>query len=255
MKEKSVEILLEKPDQIPKVEEVTLLAHDRETGSKAIVDMSTMDTICVVKQDNQIIQHHHVYDEVNKLENYIIKSTKIVKNGQTLIIEVTEREPKQIELLPKDFIECGARIFNDYGKSRGLSVQGFGTRLVCSNGMVAPKMARKMTVFAYGTSEFSKELEDQIKASFDAWNVSYDIIMAATEKEVSVKDILAEYRLVPKKYMEQITKNLPDKDTLYNVYNEYTRVIQHEMGPHINTTGLINLQKRANKILEAEIMV
>ena len=58
VKWKEVIVEVEKAgDQIPLIDEVELLAHDRETGVKAIVDKSNMNTICVVKKDNQLLQH------------------------------------------------------------------------------------------------------------------------------------------------------------------------------------------------------
>ena len=247
------ELVLDDVKKIPKVDEVPLIAHERDTGCKAIVDLSTMETICVVKKDNQIIQHQQVYNEVSKLENYVIKRTLFMNGGQKMMIEVTERTPKKIELLPNDFLECGARIFNDYGKSRGLSVAGYGMRLICENGVVAPKVGRKMQIFAYGTSEFAKELEEQIAASIAVWQDTTEIMERANETTVHVKDILEDIDFLPKKYMKIVTDKLKDEETLYNIWNEYTRVITHEIGPKVKTQGLLSLQKMENKILTIQI--
>jgi len=247
------EVILENGSKLPKVDEVPLMAHERDTGTKAIVDLTTMETICVVKKDNQIIQHKQVFDEVSKLENYVIKKVLLMNNGRKMMIEITERMPKKIELLPNDFLECGAHIFNDYGKSRGLSVAGFGTRLICENGVVAPKHGKKMQIFAYGTSEFSKELEEQIDASLSVWINVGELMKRANETKVHVKDILENIDFLPKKYMKVVTDNLKDEETLYNIWNEYTRVITHVIGPKVKTQGLLSLQKRANKILSITV--
>lgn len=247
---KSHEILVEEKNQIPKVDEVELFAHDKETGTKAIVDLNTMETICVVKKDNRIIQHQHVIDEVNKLDNYIVKKTTLAHNGRVLTLELTEREPKQVELLPKDVMECGAHIINDYGKSRGLSVQGYGIRLVCSNGMVGMAKATKMQVDAYGTAEFAAELEEQIKASLDVWKEVGEVMQRANEIKVSIKDIYDTIDFLPKKYMDLVIDKFDDQETLYKIWNTYTEVITHEIGPKVQTAGRLSLLKRANKILE-----
>jgi len=249
---KAKEILITEADTIPLVDECPLSAHERETGFKAIVDKTTMNTICVVPVEHGIIQHQHVIAEVNKLDNYLIKKTLLSNNGRTLTLELTEREPKQIELLPDDFIECGARVFNDYGRSRGLSVQGCGTRVVCSNGAIAPVKTKAMEVFAYGTAEFNHELEQQIGICIKTWSTGEvtDLMEKANKTIVSIKDVATKLPHLPKKYMDKIMDELEDQDTVYNIWNQYTRVITHEIGPKVKYAGLVGLQKRANKILE-----
>ena len=135
-----------------------------------------------------------------------------MRNGTRMMVELTEREPKKIELFPNDYLEVGARVYNDYSRSRGLSVQGYGNRLVCENGVVAPRnIGRRMQIFAYGTAEFSKEIEDQIEACLNDWAVMSDWIKESKEKEVSVKDVILQHSFLSKKYMEEIVKILPDR--------------------------------------------
>jgi len=247
-----MEVLISKIDEIPLVDEVELLAHERSTSHKAIVDLTTMNTLCIVPKKNKIIQHRDVLKEIMKLDNYTIKSIHLLKNGLILSVEVTERTPRKIELLPDDYLECGARIINDYSKNRGLSVQAIATRLVCSNGMIAPKLGRKMKVYAYGTSEFSNELEEQINTALDAWTTaSSDIFLKASQTKVHVKGIISYHSFLSKKYMEQIISELNDVETLYNIYNKYTEIITHKV--KANNSRLIKLQKRANRILTMEI--
>ena len=248
--EKVKDIVVLEDKQLPKVKEEALFACDRDTGFKAIVDLSTMDTLCVVPNDNQIVQHNHVLKEVNKLDNYIVQKTTLLKNGTKMLIELVEREPKKIELLPNDFLECGARVYNDYTKSRGLSVQGCGTRLICSNGVTSLVKTEKMQIFAYGTADFSKELEAQISKCIAVWSSVPDIMEKANSTEVSVKDIMTELPKLPKKYMDKIMDELKDQDTVYNIWNQYTQVITHEIAPHVRVTKYMGLQKRANKILK-----
>jgi len=247
---KTKELLIEAENQIPKVDEVELDAHERDTGYKAVVDLNTMETICVVKKDNRIIQHQHVIEEVNKLDNYIIKKTILAHEGRVLTLELAEREPKLIELLPKDVMECGAHIVNDYGKSRGLSVQSYGIRQVCTNGVVGMANATKMQVDAYGTAEFAKELEDQIIASLDVWKDVGELMVKANEIKVSIKDIYDTIDFLPKKYMDLVIDKFEDQESLYKIWNTYTEVITHQIGPQVQTAGRLSLLKKANKILE-----
>jgi len=255
MKWKEIVLEVEKAGElIPLVDEVILLAHERETGVKAIVDRKTMNTICVVNQENQIVQHNHVLKEVLKLKNYTIKKLLLMENGRSLLIEVTERTPQKIELLPKDYLECGARIVNDYTKNKGLSVQGYAVRLVCTNGITAPVNADKVAVEAFGTADFNEELETKINSSFKVWEEQADLFKSANETTVHVKDILQDHAFLPKKEMEEVIGNLKDEESLYNIWNEYTRVIQHKLAPKKKTLNIIGMQKRANKILKVVVI-
>jgi len=247
---KSKELLVTEAVTIPKVEEVPLEAHERETGFKAIVDKSNMNTLCVVPNDNQIVQHSHVIDEVSKLDNYVIAKTMLMKNGNKLMIELKEQTPQKIELLPNDFMECGARVYNDYTKNRGLSVQGFGIRLVCSNGMVAPVKTKSMDIHAFGTAEFNTELEKNIANCISVWTDTTELMEQANSKIVSIKDVTSQLPRLAKKYHDKIMDELKDQDTIYNIWNQYTQVITHEIGPNVSSQVLIKLQKRANSVLK-----
>jgi len=61
-------------ESIPEVSEVELEAFDRSTHFKAIVNKETLSTITVVPTDHHYIQHRHVIDVIQKLDNYSISS-------------------------------------------------------------------------------------------------------------------------------------------------------------------------------------
>lgn len=249
---KTKEILVTPEVIIPEVEEINLQAHDRETGVKAIVDKTNMNTLCVVPQDNHIVQHNHVIAEVNKLGNYVVHQTKMLKNGTMLMMELKEREPRQVELLPEDFLEVHAYVFNDYTKNKGMSVVGGGMRIACSNQIASLVKKESIPISAYGTADFSHELEAKINKSISVWsekNVS-EVMEKANNTKVSIKDVVSKLPHLPKKYHDEIMDKLEDVDTVYNIWNAYTQIITHEIGPKVQTIGFLNLQKRANKILE-----
>jgi len=243
------EIVLETGKELPSIDEVKLFAHDRETGYKAVVDKSTMDTICVIPNDYAVIEHGRVLEQIRKLEKYIIKDMRLLQNGQLFMAEVTEREPKKIELLPDDYIECGARITNNYSKDAGLSVQGYATRLVCTNGLTESKRGAKVGIKAFGTPEFSTEIEEKIEQKLNVWTDMSKLFERASKTKIHVKDMLEEHSFLPKKYMDKVIEELKDEETLYNIWNVYTQVITHQIAPNTKTMNTIGLEKRANKIL------
>jgi len=244
-------VVVEKAEELPPVEEVVLTAHDRETGAKAVVNKNNMETICVVSENSKLIPHTDVYKQILDMEDFVIKKTRLLKNGRVMIIDIAERTPNKLELLPDDFIECGARIINDYGKSKGLTVQAIATRLVCSNGMVAPERSSKMNVDAFGTAEFGAEMNKLINDSFKKWYEYSDMIKEASETEMSVKDVIVHHDFLRTKYMDTITSNLEEKASLWDIYNEYTRTITHDIKTNVKSEQ--NLLRKAGKILVAPL--
>ena len=244
----------EASDKIPPVDEVELEAYDRSTHYKAIVNKNTLSTIAVVPVDHHYIQHKHVIDIVNKLENYVIKQINLLgDNGEKMIISLSERTPRKIELMPDDFIECGALIINDYTKNCGLSVQGIATRLVCSNGMVSTQRSQKMHIYAFGTQDFHDELLSKIETSFEHWMYTVDFFKEAASAKVPVKDVIPHHTFLPEKYIAEITQSLSNEASLYEIYNAYTQVITHSLSLKASTETVNRHLKRANRILETEI--
>jgi len=172
-----------------------------------------------------------------------------------MIVELRERTPRQIALMPDDFIECGALIVNDYTKNCGLSITAIAERLVCSNGMVSHQKAQAMHIYAFGTDDFHQELLSKIESSFEFWYRTVEFFQEAASNIVPVKDVIAQHHFLPEKYMTEITESLQNEESLYNIYNAYTRVITHSIGISASTDTTNRHLKRANKILKTEIMV
>ena len=116
--------------------------------------------------------------------------------------------------------------------------------------MMGLARASPMQVDAYGTAEFSKELEDQIVASLNVWKDVGDLMTRANEIKVSVKDIYETIDFLPKKYMDMAIEKFDDQETLYKIWNTFTEIITHQIGPQVQTAGRLGLLRRANKILE-----
>jgi hypothetical protein len=237
-------------DQIPLVAEEKLSAFDRPTGYKAIVDQTNMSTLCIVRNNQHFIQHKTVFDELQKMKKYDIKKAMLLRDGIVLVVELGEHIPLNIEIFPEDEMECRAYVMNVYDKARGLSVLGGGFRLTCTNQLTAMERSKRMNVDAYGTSQFSDELEELIQHALASWTDDIEIIREAKEKVFSVKDVIQKHSFLPKKHIETITGNLHDQEPLFNIWNEYTRTITHDISPILtNHEPLLSMQKRANKIL------
>jgi hypothetical protein len=243
-------------DNIPEVDEVELEAYDRSTHYKTIVNKETLSTISVVPNDHHYISHRHVINVIDKLDNYNIKQIHLIgENNERMIVVLNEREPRKIELMPEDFIECGVEIINDYSKNCGLSIQSTATRIVCDNGMVAACRSKKMKVYAFGAQDFHDELLTKINDGFDYWSNVVGFFNEAATKVVPVKDVIAQHAFLSDKYLKEITSKLQDEESLYTIYNEYTRVITHSFGNEAPLDKVNQYLKRANKVLKTQPMI
>ena len=126
--------------EIPWVAEVPIKVYRKESGYKALVNDKTKKTISIVSNAYQPIQHKDVWDEASKHKKYKIVKGQLYNRGRVFMIEIIDRKPAKVELVPGDYMESRVRIFNSYDGSKALTVQSYGIRLVCSNGMVAPVM-------------------------------------------------------------------------------------------------------------------
>jgi hypothetical protein len=235
---------------IPWVQTVPVIIHNKDTGYKAIVNQETQDTISIVSQAYQPIQHHDVYNTIASLKDYKVFGASIYRLGRMMMIELKESNPIQHELIPGDYFENRIRIFNSYDGSKALSVQSYGIRLVCTNGMVAPTLVHSYhKVHAFQNIDLA-EVEKHIELAAELWGESKELIQAANKTTIDVNEVLEKFNFLPKKYTKIVRENLSQKETVYDTWNELTRTISHDMKPHVGTNNLVESQREVNKIFQ-----
>ena len=246
----SQEYVMKTLKSVPLVKEEPVLILGKKTDYKAIVDTDTTETLSIVSNDYQLLQHKEVYETIQNMGKYSFRDATLFNKGKALMIELEPAKNTKIELLPGDYIEPRVRIFNSYDKSRALSVQSFGLRLVCSNGMMAPGFSD-----IYHRSHMHQNIDidmlsKQIDIAFVAWNNTPEILKKATQVEVEVGVVVDGIRHFSDKYKKIVTEHLDEKATVYDLYNELTRTITHDIAPNISTDRLVYLQKQANTVFK-----
>jgi len=237
--------------EIPWAQEVPIIIHKKESGYKALVNDKTKETISVVTDTYQPVQHRDVWEQANKYKNYKISNGRIFNRGRTLMIEISDVKPVKRELIPGDYLESKVRIFNSYDGTRALTVQSYGLRLVCSNGMVAPTLVSNYRkIHAYQNIDIS-EIGKAIQLGMEFWEGNKLLFQRAAKMTVDVgKTLKPLTNVIAKKYMKIVEDNLQTKETLYDVWNELTRTITHDMQPNVNTDNLVYTQQQVNRILK-----
>ncbi len=243
--------------EIPEVKEHPIKLYKKPTGYKAIVNVETEDTLSIVNDNYQLAQHRDIYSQVAKYKDYKIDNGVIYNNGRVMVLEVVQAVPTKVELIPGDKLEPRVRIFNSYDLSKALSVQSYGIRLVCTNGMIAPGMVDRWRRIHTFNNISIPEIGDRMKLAMAAWVESGDLLMKSTEKKVVVVETLGVHKFLPKRYTKIALENLgaveneKKEASVYDIWNELTRLISHEIKDReVQVSTLIAEQRFVNKIFD-----
>lgn len=90
-------------------------------------------------------------------------------------------------------------------------------------------------------------IEDEIRKAVGQWEMSKTIIETANKTKVETEVALF-YAGVPVKYRKIATENLKAEDTIYNIWNEHTRIISHELDNRAKVK--YDKQRSANKVFD-----
>jgi len=235
---------------IPWTEQVPVVVFEKDTGFKAIVNANTKETITIATNVYQPVQHREVYEKMQELSNYKVNTAYLYSQGRRMMIELREAKIVKRELLPGDYFENRIRIFNSYDGTMALSLQSYGIRLVCTNGMVAPTLVssyRKIHAFQNIDLE---QIEKYAALATELWGETKELMRAATQKIVNVNEVLAKFNFLPKKYTKIVQENLDANESVYDIWNELTRTISHDLAPNVGTNNLVETQKYANTIFK-----
>lgn len=240
-----------KLETIPLAEEQGLQLYNKPTGFKAIYNPDTKAVYTVTSDSYQLIQHRDVWNAIAKLAKFKVGDTALYKGGGVMVIELLPKTPIKEELIvgTKDFFEPRVRIINSYDTSKALSIQAYGMRLVCTNGMIAPGFVNRFKQAHTFQNIDIETLGDKIELAMNSWTATRDQIKQASTKRVNIEYAIHSVGKFPKKYADEVRKLLkPKLDTIYNVWNAFTNVLSHQMKENVQTGTLIKYQQRANKV-------
>jgi len=251
---RSQDVIVKNIGDIPTVKEAPVRVLGKNTDYKAIVN-SDKETISIVNKNYQLVEHRDIWKKIQEMKQLKVKEAVIYHNGKVLLVELAEVRPKKLELLEGDYMTRRIRIFNSYNLTYALSVQSYGVRLVCTNGMIAPAFTERYSARHTSNNINIDELNKHINVAFEVWATTGNLFKKAEKTIVPVKDALKYMKYLPKKYQKIIVENLNKKENVYVIWNESTRTITHDMAKNMQTASLVRHQRQANnlfKILKAE---
>lgn len=240
---------------IPEVKEVPVIVKNKGTAYKAIIRCKDDETQSIVTTDYQLIPHADVWKEVMKIskdKKYEIKNASLYRYGNAMVAELGDIKPVNVKIFENDEIVRGVRIFNSYDKSRALSVEGYGLRLVCTNGAVAPGfVSRYHKTHSYDNIDIS-ELGKYIELGMESWSASADLLRLSAKKKIKVEPMIKSLKF-PEKYETEIIGRVEAKDdfaSVYSIWNAITNVITHDMSGNVQIKRLVKYQRLANTVFD-----
>lgn len=126
----------------------------------------------------------------------------------------------------EDEVLLGFRVTNSVDGSNALKASLIGFRQICSNGMWGEELIEReyqRHTSSLSVDTFKKELDNMIE--FDLDDITKKI-ERSSEFHAETENVLDLLRL-PKSLKEEIQKRVPDATTLWDIYNEATKLITH----------------------------
>ena len=234
-------------EQIPIVSEQPVYILGKESNYKAIID-DKKEPLSIVSHIYNTTQHRDVYKYATSLDKYRLVKSQLIKGGRVLMVELEDYG--RDELLEGDYFTPRVRLFNSYDRSTGLSVQSYGLRLVCDNGMIAPAFSKTFHHKHTYNNLNLHHIPEYIERAMQSWDVAKETLAKAHRTNIKVEDALSYVKTLPKKYTKIVQENLGYKENVYDIWNELTRTITHDVGNKVATTTFISYQQLTNNVFK-----
>jgi len=223
----------------------------------------------IVSKDYKLVEHEElvgiVLDILESMNLEVMDVEPVVSRyGAKMVCNITFREGK----IMGEIVRFGIRVTNSYDRSLGINVLGYGLRLVCKNGMVAPtgetvaysrhikgeigldeeKLKAKVVSVVKSLRFFETMLERSTRSYIKALEVKSFL------EKLNVSNSL-KYRIIGtlKKYCLNVDLREVDNSnnpTLvrYHVYQAFTEVLTHHTS-QIDLARRVELEKKVSKFL------
>lgn len=223
----------------------------------------------IVSKDYKLIEHEDlvntVVDIVESKGLNIMGVDPIVSiDGAKMVCHILFEERE----LVGETVRFGIRVTNSYDRSLGINIMGYGLRLVCRNGMVAP--TGEIVAYSrhvYGEVGFEGEkLKAKVEAVVKSLRFFEAILENSTRRSIralEVKNFLEKlnisnslkYRIIGtlKKYCYRVDLrevNEENNPTLvrYRVYQAFTEVLTHHT-KKMDLARRVELEKKVSRFL------
>ncbi len=239
-----------KADDIPLVTGTQVEVAGKKTNYYAVVEEGSNDTLGIHTQYYNIAQNKELYDVIAGIKDVQIEKAILYLHGKVMMVEISQKNEKGITPTgdKKDIFMPKTRIFNSYDGSRSITIQAYALRLVCSNGMVAPVKQNVLRKIHLGEKITPEIIKEAIKETANIWSLSKELIKQSTSFGINSELALFYLGRFPQKYQKIALENLEENDTIYNIWNELTRIMSHIMESRVNSNVLISQQQKVNKI-------
>jgi hypothetical protein len=245
---KQYQIEVKKADDIPIAKEHPIVIEKHKTDYKAILDSNDGETISIVTNKYNLVQHKDVFDTVSKIPGYKIAKAMLYRNGGRMYVDmVSELNPK-LEIMKKDDFIIKARVMNSYDGSSKLLVRSSALRVVCTNGMLAPVGRKSFPVKIHKGSVDISHLTGKVEEAITQWDTIAPVLRESMEKVVPTKLATQYIGNFPKKYIDNVIAGTKKKDSIYNIWNGFTYVLSHESG--VNEKVLMEHHDKVNKVFD-----
>lgn len=234
---------------------------------RAIWNTDKNSIAAITSNKYSIIQHRDVVEGVaNTLANLGIKiKGELYDFGNIIKGQLSFVDDNNDNLINDDAdgIRPGIKFTNSYDKSNSLRLEYYAMRLVCSNGMMLPKILQVETLIHVGQDKQSDEIaaitEKFVKNVIESNSILQEYVNKSigdtVEWELAVQ--VFDKLIKSKKHKEAIRAilkaSLPEGATTasrWNMYNAITAYATHDeqLSHNINT----KLQKAAQSILQTD---
>ena len=223
----------------------------------------------IVSKDYKLVEHEElvgmVLDILESKNLEVIDVEPVVsRDGAKMFCNITFREGE----IMGEIVRFGIRVTNSYDRTLGINILGFGLRLVCKNGMVAPT-GETVSYARHIKGEIGldeEKLRVKIEAVVKSLKFFETMLIRSTReyiKALDVKEFLEKlnvpnslkYRIIGtlRKYcinvdLREVNKENNPTLVRYHVYQAFTEVLTHHTRK-MDLARRVELEKRVSRFL------
>lgn len=217
------------------------------TDRIGIIREDTNKVISVVGNKYKVIPHAEVLKQIEKSLPVILSSRKVFvcKEGNLMFANYESPKIDSVEVRKGDIVKFGIQLFNSYNGKLAVGMRLLAHRVICSNGMTAPKSISTLQVrhmngadFIRARNEFVKKVKqfEKVQEIWKKW--------AITPIKIHQLENFLEKKVPYKAKMVILDKYKLDQDeTVWGAFNAITW-----FGTHVVSVTKRETIKKSNNL-------